>query len=298
MSLLHLLVWHTMIRAGVGWWFLDQPGLSLNETVPLFSRNQSRNHTNSSTPEISTNRTWWLWEGSLPWWTMADPNVGPENINDEPLPYEGWWVWGFRLFAWVGGARVFSTPDEGGSLTSQGGWLLFIMDTCGVWMFGSWWPTVGTTACLATAICLLGLTAWSLQVLSQLWCCQCLRAGCRRLWTGEATPDHQFEETPPVRGFKALTLTGPTGVRAVDTEFYNKGVRGRGINRKPHDLVVVLGAGVARLQVDQKRRGRIDRHGLLGSLLPGSWRFHPGGTRSAGKGADDSSLQGCRMPSR
>ena len=79
---------------------------------------------------------------------------------------------------------------------------------------------------------------------------------------GEGLPDHRFEETPPVRGFKALTLTGPTGVRAVDTEFYNKGVRGRGINRKPHDLVVVLDTGVARLQVDQERRSRIDRHGL------------------------------------
>ena len=65
------------------------------------------------------------------------------------------------------------------------------------------------------------------------------------------------------RGFRALTLTGPSGVRAADTEFYNRGVRGRGINRKPHDLVVVLDSGVALLQVDQERRGRIDRHGLF-----------------------------------
>ena len=87
--------------------------------------------------------------------------------------------------------------------------------------------------------------------------------GVRRVWTGERTSEQQFEKTPAaVKGFRALTLTGQTGVRAADTEFFNKGVRGRGINRKPHDLVVVLDLGVARLQVDQERRGRIDRHGL------------------------------------
>ena len=157
---------------------------------------------------------------------------------------------------------MFSTPEEGGSLRAHGGWILFIMDSCGVWMFGSWWPVIGTSSCAATFICLMGLTAWSLQVLSRLWCCQCLRAGCRRLWTGDAGPEHEFEETPAVRGFRALTLTGPSGVTAADTEFYSKGVRGRGINRKPHDLVVVLDSEVARLQLDQERRGRIDRHGL------------------------------------
>ena len=156
---------------------------------------------------------------------------------------------------------MFSTPEEGGSLKSQG-WVAAFhcghLRSLDVWQLVAHWAT----ACLALAICLLGLTAWSLQVLSHLWCCQCMRAGCRRLLMGEAAPDHQFEETPLVRGFKALPLTGPTGVRAVDTEFYNKGVRGRGINRKPHDLVIVLDSGVARLQVDQERRSRIDRHGI------------------------------------
>ena len=136
-------------------------------------------------------------EGSLPWRATTDPNAGPSLAEDPLFPYEGWFIWG----SWVGGARVFSTPEEGGSLKTQGGWLLFIMDTCGVWMFGTWWPTVGTLTCLVIAVCLLGATAWSLQVLRQLWCCQCLRAGCRRVWMGEGLPDHRFEETPPVRGF-------------------------------------------------------------------------------------------------
>ena len=129
---------------------------------------------------------------------------------------------------------MFSTPEEGGSLTSQGGWLLFIMDTCGVWMFGNGWSLATSGAVSA----------------------------CERD-VGESGQEKALLIISSRRpGFKALTLTGPSGVRAVDTEFYNEGVRGRGINRKPHDLIVVLDTGVARLQVDQERRGRIDRHGL------------------------------------
>ena len=203
MSPWRLRLWYTMIQVGAGWWFLDQggyvPGFGLNKTVPPLERNQSQNdiHVNG-TSEVAASRTWWFWEGSLPWWTTADPNAGPSPCKKESPLYEGWFVGGFRLFAWVGGARVFSTPEEGGSLTTQGGWLLFIMDTCSVWI--NWWPIVGATSCLAVAICLLGLTAWSLQVLSHLWCCQCLQAGCRRIWTGEGAPHHQFEETPQSEG--------------------------------------------------------------------------------------------------
>ena len=69
-------------------------------------------------------------------------------------------------------------------------------------------------------------------------------------------------ETPITPGFQRLVLTGPAGVRAADTEFYQREVRGRGTNRKPNDLVVVMDAGVTRLQLDPERRERIDRHGL------------------------------------
>ena len=66
----------------------------------------------------------------------------------------------------------------------------------------------------------------------------------------------------PKRPLLRLVLTGPTGVRAADTEFYQREFPGRGTNRKPNDLVVVVDAGVARLQLDPERRTRIDRHGL------------------------------------
>ena len=51
-------------------------------------------------------------------------------------------------------------------------------------------------------------------------------------------------------------------VRAADTDYFQREVRGRGLNRRPHDLVMVLETGVARLQLDPERRSRVDRHGL------------------------------------
>ena len=66
-------------------------------------------------------------------------SVVVRSYPERQLPFEGSFVFGFRLFAWVGAACVFSTPEHGGSLKSQGGWILFIMDTCDVWMFGNWW---------------------------------------------------------------------------------------------------------------------------------------------------------------
>ena len=65
--------------------------------------------------------------------------------------------------------------------------------------------------------------------------------------------------SPRVQGFDPdWHIWGPGSGHGV----LQQGVRGRGINRKPHDLIVVFDTGVARLQVDQERRGRIDRHGL------------------------------------
>ena len=102
-------------------WFLDQggyvPAFGLNETVPPLERNQSQSdpHVNG-TSGVATNRTWWFWESSLPWWTTADPNAGrvPPRRN-----YPSMKGGSFGVFAFS-----FSTPEEGGSLTTQGGWQL------------------------------------------------------------------------------------------------------------------------------------------------------------------------------
>ena len=65
------------------------------------------------------------------------------------------------------------------------------------------------------------------------------------------------------KGFVALELTGPDAPRAVDTEYYQRKIRGRGVGRKPHDVVVKLDQGAARLQPTWDGGSRIDRTGLL-----------------------------------
>ena len=166
---------------------------------------------------------------------------------------------GFSV-AWGGSVRIFSRPGSGGSLSLNGGWLLFLVDTFGVWMFGDWWPVVATTFCSFLLALVAGLSVIVLHACSRLWCCRCLAWCCRRLARHE--PQVELQETPEARGYRRLVLTGPGGVRAADTDYFQREVRGRGLNRKPHDLVVVLETGVARLQLDPERRSRIDRHGL------------------------------------
>ena len=65
------------------------------------------------------------------------------------------------------------------------------------------------------------------------------------------------------KGFVSLELTGPDAPRAVDTEYYQRKIRGRGVGRKPHDVVVKLDQGAARLQPTWDGGSRIDRTGLL-----------------------------------
>ena len=117
--------------------------------------------------------------------------------------------------------------------------------------------------------------------------------------TGEASSRMEGGSSPSWT-FVACGCLVAGGLRAADAEFFNKGVRGRGINRKPHDLVVVLDLGVARLQVDQERRGRIDRHGLwpMGTLLPGLGCLHSRRPRSSRKEPHDPPLQECGVPGR
>ena len=142
----------------------------------------------------------------------------------------------------------------------NGGWLLFLVDACGVWMFGDWWPTVATCCCLVVMLLLVVIALLILHLVSRTWCCRCMGCLCRRCCKRPQAVD--LPETPVTQGFQRLVLTGPAGVRAADTEFYQREVRGRGTNQKPNDLVVVMDAGVTRLQLDPERRERIDRHGL------------------------------------
>ena len=55
----------------------------------------------------------------------------------------------------------------------------------------------------------------------------------------------------------------PSRPSDVDAEYYKKQVRGRGLGRKPHELIVRIAGEAARLQLDSESSSRIDRHGLV-----------------------------------
>ena len=62
--------------------------------------------------------------------------------------------------------------------------------------------------------------------------------------------------------FQRVSLVGPNGGTRVDTEHYQRQVRGRGAGRKVKDLILQFPIGAARIQPDWGQRTRIDRHGL------------------------------------
>ena len=74
---------------------------------------------------------------------------------------------------------------------------LSILDACGVWMFGSWWPSVASMVLTTLGICLLGLC-------------------CSRTSGNGSDPSLQLVETPAAQGYQDLKLVGLTGIRAVD----------------------------------------------------------------------------------
>ena len=105
----------------------------------------------------------------------------------------------------------------------------------------------------------------------------------------------QLEETPAAQGYQDLELTGPAGIQAPETEYFQTEIRERGTNRKPNTLVVLLDEGIARLPVEPECRRRIDRDGLFQSCL-GCDR--PGNPRSATRWQHHPSLPRVRLPRR
>ena len=77
-------------------------------------------------------------------------------------------------------------------------------------------------------------------------------------------------------------LVGPSGETPVDTEYYQRQVRGRLAGRKANDLILQFPVGAARVQPDWGQGTRIDRHALW--VKPGSpWRYRPHPPRGAGE---------------
>ena len=158
-----------------------------------------------------TNRSWWrFWRAEHPYVFSNSTSEG-DSAQPGSASSDNWFFWGFRLLAWGGSYRVFSTPGSGGSLSLHGVWLLFLVDACGVWMFGDWWPSVATGCCLTVMLLIIILALLVLHLVSRSWCCRCLGCVCRRCC--RKAPAVDLPETPIAQGFHRLVLTGPAGVR-------------------------------------------------------------------------------------
>ncbi|OLQ15436.1 hypothetical protein AK812_SmicGene287 [Symbiodinium microadriaticum] len=192
---------------------------------------------------------------------MGDPPQGATSTSTTSV----WWgEWNFRVLLGWTNLMVFSTPEQKGSLGTDGGWALYLLDKVGVISFGRYWPVAGWTALATLVIGLLTALVWSLKACEKWFCCGC---GCRRRGPREGVHAvdpalrHLPVTTTPV-AYAPVTLVGPGSATAVDTEYYQRQVRGRGAGRRPHDLVLRFPQGAVRMQPDWTHRTRIDRHGL------------------------------------
>ena len=159
-------------------------------------------------PGVSTNRTWWkFWRldhGSWPHQSnTTSSSSSPGTSSSRPSSHpENWFFSGFRLLAWGGSVRIFSRPGSGGILTLNGGWLLFLIDTFGVWMFGDWWPVVATASCTLLMALVAAVLLVLLHACSRLWCCRCAWSLLAPAERGQLTPTTSSEK------FEVVALTG------------------------------------------------------------------------------------------
>ena len=192
---------------------------------------------------------------------MGDPPQGATSTSTTSV----WWgEWNFRVLLGWTNLMVFSTPEQKGSLGTEGGWALYLLDKVGVISFGRYWPVAGWTALATLMIGLLTALVWSLKACEKWFCCGC---GCRRrgVREGAQAVDPALRHLPVTATpttYAPVTLVGPGSSTPVDTEYFQRQVRGRGAGRRPHDLVLRFPQGAVRMQPDWTHRTRIDRHGL------------------------------------
>ena len=67
---------------------------------------------------------------------MGDPPQGATSASTTSV----WWgEWNFRVLLGWTNLMVFSTPEQKGSLGTEGGWALYFLDKVGVISFGGSW---------------------------------------------------------------------------------------------------------------------------------------------------------------
>ena len=115
-----------------------------------------------------------------------------------------------------------------------------LVDKIGVLCFGQYWPIAGWTALVILVTLLVTALAWSFRTCER--CLSCGGSCCRRSHRpagGALDPAlRRLPETPVPPAYSSVALVGPGCSTPVDTEYYQRKVRGRGAGRRPHDLVL------------------------------------------------------------
>ena len=155
---------------------------------------------------------------------------------------------------------LFSTTLSIGYIHDDGSWARYFLDKTGLMLFGYYWRWIASLGIMVGA-------AWSLRVFETTFGCCCSWC-CRR----NQEAGGEARRSPVVsllarlarpQGYLRVDFVGPTGSRDVDAEYYKKQVRGRGLVRKPQELILRIAGEAARLQPDSEFSSRIDRHGLV-----------------------------------
>ena len=221
--------------------------------------------TTSSASSTSSEENGTVSEGD---YVSGDPPQSEEGWDDSSASFNfdgithiwGYLVLHFNLRSWIG-PSWFSTHSTPGILSSSGGWGLYLVDRLGLMACGDFWPWVAKF-CLGCLMLGMGCTTLYLLVMIGkpfhafcTCCCRQTRAVAREV--GEFLPELNVGGT-----YEKLDLRGPSSGGGVDSEFYQRGVKGRGSERKPNDVAVLLQDQIARLKVDGDHWARVDRHGL------------------------------------
>ena len=199
----------------------------------------------------------------------APPRMAPEE-GERSAPHAGdanlfAHVWGHSVFhfdirSWMGPAW-FSTPQQKGSLSSSGGWGLYFLDRFGLATCGEFWPWIawGTLLALITVLTIGVIYAltWVFRPIRLLFDCCTRHTQAVAREVSDLLPELQATHT-----YESLAIRGPGSRESVDNDFLQKGVKGRGTERKPNDAVLLLNGQAARVKPDCDHWARVDRNGL------------------------------------
>ena len=128
---------------------------------------------------------------------------------------------------------------------------------------GPRWPTAG----LLFAITLFWLSTYSLTVLLTPVAWMMTPFGrlsrcCSRRQVDALPPEVAAAIAPDRPAPSTMRWTGPGTGSEPSTEYYRRGIKGRGAGRRPNHVVIRRDGQVARLQATEGAQRRIDRHGF------------------------------------